>query len=222
MGAEIQQNYRPINGVRIVLSEEVYKRLAGCINLCGYNMGKDNSEFGTMLYGYRKGMDVIYFERPSYYDDYETQSGRFNISENMIGELADVMANHQEYNCVAHIHTHPYIKDEANRFLSDADVNYYKTIMNFRDTIEGRRIYGFGGMLSVAGDNTQDTDDISFVYPNPQTGELMLVPEISVEINGREIPLRKIRAQIRPNTGSQQPTTFNRTLFNVDDNYDDR
>jgi len=35
----------------IVMLEEIYTRLAGCINLCGLDMWKGNYEFGTVLYG---------------------------------------------------------------------------------------------------------------------------------------------------------------------------
>ena len=65
MPSSIQQNLPSINDFRIVLSEKVYTKLARCIRLCGLSMGKDNNEYGTILYGYFAPDNIIYFEEPS-------------------------------------------------------------------------------------------------------------------------------------------------------------
>lgn len=49
-GATNQFNFKELPHCRIILSEKVYIRLAGYINLCAFS-GNKELEYGTILYG---------------------------------------------------------------------------------------------------------------------------------------------------------------------------
>lgn len=213
MPSIIQQNLPAINDFRIVLSEKVYAKLAECIKLCGLSMGTDNNEYGTILYGYFVPNNIIYFEEHSSFDDYVPKSGSFKASKNMEEELIFNLVNSSKYSCVAHIHTHPFINNEGNRFLSQEDIDYYKTSFNFKKQINGRKIYGFGGLLTIAEGNNPESDDISFVYYDSNTGQLYQIPRISVIMNGNELPLEQVKAEYHYNENSK--VEFSRTKFDT-------
>lgn len=201
MPAIMHEMFEEKNDMKIVLSEEVYKRLSGCINLCGFNMGRSNNEYGTILYGYKRDDGSIYFERPSENDDYVPSSGTFKLGENMQEELIQNIATNPRYNCFAHIHTHPYLPQEngGSRFTSQADINYYKSKFNFSKIEKEGGVLSFGGLLTVGGENTAETDDISFLQYDSRTGKMYQIPNIFVVIDGKEIPLERVDGEFEIN-----------------------
>ena len=207
--AYIQQIFKDNKDIKLVLSEEVYTHLAGCINLCGLSMGVDNREFGTILYGKTVDNNTINFEICSKYHDYQTKTGSFTLSENMWNELVKKTSSGQ-FNCAAHVHTHPNLGYEYNRFLSSTDIDFYKKMSSNL----GEKFYTFGCMLSVSGDNLSCTDDISFVYCNPKTKEIFNVPNIYVRIDGIEMPLKKVEGTYE---AAGVTHSFERTLFELDE-----
>lgn len=209
MPAIMQEMLEENNNMKIVLSEEVYKRLSGCINLCGLNMGKNNNEYGTLLYGYKRKDGSIYFEKPSEYDDYTPMSERFDLKSapNMNEELIQNAIMSQKYNCFAHIHTHPYLESQigGSRFLSQEDVDYYESAFDFSKIVKDKEVYSFGGLLTVDSKNIQQTDDISFVYYDSTTSKLYQIPNVSVVIDGKVVPLERVNAEylINQQTGEK-------------------
>ena len=219
MPAVMHEMFEEKNDMKIVLSEEVYKRLSGCINLCGFNMGKSNNEYGTILYGYKREDGSIYFERPSENDDYVPSSGTFKLGEGMQEELIQNVVTSPRYNCFAHIHTHPYLPKEngGSRFTSQEDINYYKSKFNFSKVEKEGGVLSFGGLLTVGGENTAETDDISFVQYDANTGKMYHIPNIFVVIDRKEVPLERVDAEFEIN-GSKIP--FKRTLFQTEKEQD--
>lgn len=197
MPAIMQDMFEEKTDLKIVLSEEVYKRLSGCINMCGFDTGKNNNEYGTFLYGYKREDGSIYFEKPSEKDDYVPKSGCFSLGEGMQEELIHNLIENPKYTCFAHIHTHPYLKQEkgGSRFTSLADINAYKSKFNFSKVEKDGGVLSFGGLLTVAGENTSKTDDISFVQYDSKTGKMYQIPNIYVEIDGQEVPLERVDAE---------------------------
>lgn len=190
MPAIMQEMLEENKELKIVLSEEVYARLSGCINLCGYNMKDSNNEYGTILYGYKRNDGTIYFEKPSENDDYTPNSKRFKLGKKMEDELIQHIVSNPKYNCFAHIHTHPYLPKEngGSRFTSIEDINYYKSAFDFSKN----GALSFGGLLTVGGKNTAETDDISFVQYDTETGKMYQIPNIFVSVDGQEIPLQRV------------------------------
>lgn len=215
MPAIMQEMFEENNDMKIVLSEEVYKRLSGCINLCGFSMGRSNNEYGTILYGYKRDDGSIYFERPSESDDYVPSTGTFKLGEGMQEELIQNVVINPRYNCFAHIHTHPYLPKEngGSRFTSQEDINYYKSKFNFSKVEKEGGVLSFGGLLTVSGENTAETDDISFVQYDEKTGKMYHIPNIFVVIDGKEVPLERVDGEFEIN-GSKIP--FKRTLFQTE------
>ncbi len=205
--AYIQQKFKENKDLKIVLSEEAYTHLAGCINLCGFDMGFDNKEFGTILYGKVVDDNTINFEVSSEYNDYQTKSGSFSLSDSMWNELIEKVSSRQ-FNCVAHVHTHPYLGYEYNRFLSSSDVEFYEKL----SSTLGIGFHTFGCVLSVSGSNSSYTDDIAFVYFDPQTGEFYNVQNVCVCMHEIEVPLKKVMGTYESDGVTY---TFERTLFEL-------
>ena len=74
----IASNYKKSN-YKIVLSEQVYTRLLGLINLCGLNINGEYDEFGSLFYGKFESNGVIFLESPSEVQDYQIQSKSFSM-----------------------------------------------------------------------------------------------------------------------------------------------
>lgn len=201
MPAVMHEMFEEKNDLRIVLSEEVYRRLSGCINLCGYNIGKNNNEYGTILYGYKRDDGAIYFEKPSENNDYIPSSGNFKLGHNMKEELIQNVFLNQRYNCFAHIHTHPYLEKEngGSRFTSQEDIDYYKSTFNLSKIQKDGEILSFGGLLTVGESNLTRTDDISFLWYDTKTDKMYQIPNISVVIDGQEIQLKRIDGEFEIN-----------------------
>lgn len=206
----IPSNFKSNNNLKIVMSEEVYTRLAGCINLCGLDMGKGLHEFGTVLYGSVSDDGTIQLETPSKWDNYELKSKSFSLSDEMLVEMLDNM-DEKHYQVICHVHTHPYFQGEFNRHYSQEDIDFYKGLSTrFKDAT------ALGCMLSVSGNNVSNQDDISFVMVDPRTNEIFNISDISVNINGQIIPLTKQQdVYVDQNTGQQYPVE--RTMFEVDE-----
>lgn len=207
---EVQQTYPKIKNLRVVLSEKVYERLSGCINLCGYHMGKDNFEFGTVLYGFRKD-NIVYFEKASDLDDYEPKPKAFSLSNNMIEELIQSV-DKSLYNCFAMVHTHPYIT-EPGRFFSEQDLEYFKTSFNFSKLFPNKELSTLGCLLSITSKNTKETDDISFIEYDNDLERFYYIPSISVYKDGKEYELNQVEDEVITTDGTNKRIKFERILF---------
>lgn len=206
----IPSYFKSNNNLKIVMSEEVYTRLAGCINLCGLDMGKGLHEFGTVLYGSIDENGIIYLDSPSKWDNYELKSKSFSLSDEMLSEMLNNM-DQKQYQVVCHVHTHPYFQGDFNRHYSQGDIDFYKAL-----STRFKNATALGCMLSVSGNNLSNQDDISFVMVEPRTNEIYNISDISVNINGQIIPLTKQQdVYVDERTGQRYPVQ--RTLFEVDE-----
>ena len=57
----------------------------------------------------------------------------------------------------------------------------------------------FGGLLTVGGENTAETDDISFLQYDSRTRKMYQIPNIFVVIDGKEIPLERVDGEFEIN-----------------------
>ena len=193
-GATNQFNFPELPNSRIILSEEVYTRLSADINLCAFS-GSKELEYGTFLYGKEIKPNVIYFDIPSKHDDYEPSFREFEVNTDKTGnELKmhkELITNIEEsnYDCIAHIHTHPYIGGTC-RFFSNQDLRTIQTLQRKFQPNNGKKKYFFGGLLTVGPENTTETDEISFVFYD-ENGGWYKITNITVFLNNQEVPFKR-------------------------------
>ena len=192
---------------KVILSEEVFARLQGLINITAFNKGMTDSskikhwyEYGGVLYGALDDEGNINFIVANDKADYQAKDGAFSLQSGneMMEELLENLLN-PEFNCFAHVHTHPY-SVEANRFLSNEDVEYYKTTFDFSeyDGTPGKKVNTFGCLLTQSSSNEPENDDISFVYFNKEDGKMYYLPNVFVKSKSTGIlyPLKKVREKL--------------------------
>ena len=192
-GATNHFNFPELPNSRIILSEEVYARLAGVINLCAFS-GSKELEYGTILYGKEIQPNIIYFDIPSLHDDYVPAKRVFDVNVNENGETSKMLnelinnINNKKYDCIAHIHTPPYIGGTC-RFFSNQDLMMIKTLQDEFQPSNGVKKYFFGGLLTVGPENNFETDEISFVFWDEKNGWYKIT-NITAYLNGAEVPLK--------------------------------
>lgn len=194
-GATNHFEFRELPNSRIILSEEVYTRLSGCINLCAFS-GNKELEYGTFLYGKEIQPNVIYFDIPNQHNDYVPKKREFEVNFDNDGNELEMHKELLEkiedarYDCIAHVHTHPYIGGTC-RFFSNQDLRTIQTLQhNFQPENESK-VYFFGGLLTVGSENFADTDEISFIFYDENNGWYKIT-NINVFINNEEKPLQKV------------------------------
>ena len=182
--------------IEIILSEKCHKKLIDEINLCAYHNGIDYVEFGTLLYGVIEAKHnklTIKFEEPSIFDK-EIGSEKWNPSDEMIDEIVEkTLKENAKYNCVAHMHAHPFI-DKAGRFFTNKDLKTINTIFKYIDILSEnheRNVFKFAGLLTVSPLYTASSDDISFLYFDLDNGKIVNLPNIKVEKDDKIIELPK-------------------------------
>ncbi len=106
-GATNHFGFRELPHSKIILSEECYARLARNISLCALSSNQE-LEYGTILYGNEIEPNVVYFDIPSDYDDYEPKYREFDINldregkeSKMYKELTQRIEK-SKYDCIAH------------------------------------------------------------------------------------------------------------------------
>lgn len=189
-GATNQFNFKELPKSKIVLSEECFIRLSAAINLCALS-GNKELEYGTFLYGKEMKPNVIYFYVPSKFDNYTPSYREFNVNTSEMLEEKDKAVNGNKYDCIAHIHTHPYIGGTC-QFFSNQDLRVLKTLQLEHQPNNGRKKYFFMGLLTVSPSNFFDNDEISFVFYDDNVNEWYKITNITVLINNQEIPFKKI------------------------------
>ena len=193
-GATNQFNFPELPNSRIILSEEVYTRLLGDINLCAFS-GNKELEYGTFLYGKEIKPNVIYFYIPSKYDDYEPRFREFEVNTDKYGNELNMHKelmyniNQSKYDCIAHVHTHPYIGGTC-RFFSNQDLRTIQTLQKNFQPKNGNKKHFFGGLLTVGEKNTGETDEISFVFFDENFG-WHKITNITVFLNNQEVSFKR-------------------------------
>ncbi|MCR4581694.1 MAG: hypothetical protein K5666_04200 [Bacilli bacterium] len=197
-GATNQFEFRELPSSKIVLSPECYTRLSADINLCAFS-GNDELEYGTFLYGKEVKPNVIYFHTPSKHDDYEPKFREFEVNVDKNGnelKMHKEFINNIEnsiYDCIAHIHTHPYIGGTC-RFFSNQDLRTIQTLQKDFQPSNGRKKYFFGGLLTVGPENTHESDEISFVFYDEHNGWYKIT-NIYVLLDDKEIPFTEVNGR---------------------------
>lgn len=93
------------------------------------------------------------------------------------------------YNCIAHVHTHPYIGGTC-RYFSNQDLRMLETLQKDFQSENGEKKYFFGGLLTVSPENTADSDEISFVFWDENNGWYKIT-NITAYLNNKEISFER-------------------------------
>ena len=188
-GATNHFEFIELPNAKIILSNQVYIRLLADINLCAYS-GSEGLEYGTMLYGKEIKPNIIYFDIPSETDDYTPASREFDINDTkMYKELINNI-EFSKYDCIAHVHTHPYIGGTC-RYFSNQDLLTIKNLQEGFQPSNGTKKYFFGGLLTVDPSNIGKEDEISFIYYDENAKNFYKITNISVLNDNNEIPFQK-------------------------------
>ena len=177
---------------KIVLSEEVYARLLGLINLCGLNINGENDEFGTLIYGNIDFNNTICLDDLSNVEDNKIQSKSFSMTDSMWNELEDKI--NEGCRVIVHFHTHPFFQDDRNRLYSNEDILFYQRLaagLN-KNQNENDEVIVLGCMASVNGKNISSLDDISFVYYDLHKQEMLYIPSVFVKVGDVDYELKNM------------------------------
>ena len=129
--------------------------------------------------------------------------GGTNIAAGLVNENGEISEMYNElitnikgskYDCIAHIHTHPYIGGTC-RFFSNQDLNMIKNLQTDFQFNEKNKKYFFGGLLTVGPENISETDEISFVFYDDNNGWYKIT-NIMVYVDNQEIPF--VREEQKP------------------------
>ncbi len=188
-GATNQFEFKELPNSKIILSEKCFARLSGNINLCAFS-GKQELEYGTFLYGKEINTNIIYFDIPSNFDNYTPSYREFSVNTPEMLEEKDKAINGNKYDCLAHVHTHPFIGGTC-QFFSNQDLSVLKTLQLHHQPDDGRKKYFFAGLLTVSPENIFENDEISFVFYDENKNDWYKITNITVLTNNQEIPLNK-------------------------------
>lgn len=188
-GAINQFHFNELPNSRIIISEECFIRLSGDVNLCAFS-GDNDLEYGTFLYGKEIMPNVIYFDIPSKFDNYTPSCREFDINTPEMMAEKEMHVNGNKYDCIALVHTHPYIGGTC-RLFSNQDLRAIKTLQLEHQPDDGRKKYFFGGLLTVSPENFFDNDEISFIFYDDSIDEWYKITNVTVFTNNQEVPLKK-------------------------------
>jgi hypothetical protein len=175
---------------QILLTQKVYTRLCGLINLCAFHIGTEK-EYGEYIFGcYRRGK-ILFYDHNTKVENIAGKACEWKPSKEMIDE-ADERMEVDGFNCYANVHTHPSITASGLAF-SEEDIRYYKHEkavyeIALKKGITKEPIRTFGCMMSV-GPRQYGDDAIAFV--SWENGELFYYPNISVIIDDVAVPLKE-------------------------------
>ncbi len=175
---------------QILLTQQVYTRLSGLINLCAFH--KDaQEEYGEYLFGYYGKGKILFYDHSTKVENVANRTGAWRPSKEMVDE-ADEKMEMDGFNCFANVHTHPSITASGMAF-SDADIDIYrkeKFIYEYAlmKGITKEPIRTFGCMMSL-GPRRYGDDAIAFV--SWENGELFYYPNVSVIIDDVVVPLKE-------------------------------
>ena len=187
MGQNLVASWQKENNKKIILSEAVYIRLKGLINLSDFKSINKSflTEYGTFLFGHLDKEGNVYFESSSEkIDNKAKNSGHFAPTDEMVDEYIRKLLE-PKYNCFALVHTHPYTDKEAGRSYSSLDVSLYKNLTSTK-IFKGKDVFIFGILLTASSNYNPDYDDISFISYNTNTNEWSYYPNIYVK-NGENL-----------------------------------
>lgn len=147
---------------KIILSKEAYARL------CSYarnsnNHEKEMTEFGGYLYGTEISPNEIYF-----IENNVTQVVRgqkvIETPEKLCKEIQRVI-DESDCDCIAHIHTHPYVDGHYSLFPSNQDLYAYAHIQEHFNTSD-KEAYFLGGLITPINSSKDNVriNDICFIF----------------------------------------------------------
>lgn len=187
MAQNLVASWQKEDSKKIILSESVYIRLKGLINLSDFESINNPFlvEHGTFLFGYVDQDGNVYFDSFSEkIGNKAKDSGHFAPTDEMVDEYIGKLLE-PKYNCFALVHTHPYPDKEAGRSYSSPDVSLYKNLTSTK-TFKGKEVFIFGTLLTASSNYDPNYDDISFISYNPNTNEWSYYPNIYVK-NGETL-----------------------------------
>lgn len=170
----------------IILSEEVYARLHGLINITAFkknmtdkNLIKSGYEYGGWLLGRIDNDGNINLTELNENSDYQVLDGSFHafsaekMSDEILGNPKKGIKGKIEdprFNCLVHVHTHP-ANTLSGRCFSESDLKLYKALSSIDYEI-------FGCMLSTSLKGKIEDDDISFIKYNKNSDTFNYYPNV--------------------------------------------
>lgn len=183
MGNVNQYKYEALPNSKIIITEEIYRRLLSLTNFSSLR----KEEHMCFLFGKEVRTNVILFDEMNDAQDYEISgSGSNNPLEHGVspgtGKLAKELEskideNEDSKTVICDIHTHPSgIIDEIQyRFFSEADLESNK---KFTHAMSERNITHIAGL--IASDNEKGNSTISFIWYDEQNDKWYRIPNIAV------------------------------------------
>lgn len=179
---------------KIVLTQKVFVRLCGLMNLSAYEtmIRNEITETGEYLFGkVLPGGDVLFCEQSTSPRNITKEKstrtfGAFCIDEESFYEAYEAVDG-VRYNCIANVHTHPNAFTEMGRCFSPQDISYYRTE---GDYFLNKDIAYFGCMMSEPTTGDHSADEISFISV---VGEhIVYYPDVYIYTDGKVTPLKKM------------------------------
>ena len=180
----------------IVLSNKVYKKLCCYAHSSNINE-KFMTEFGGYIYGIEYSPNQVYFQ---YNNATNVTYGRklFETSDNLCEEIYNVIVK-TNCDCIAHVHTHPYINGCYSLVPSNQDLYVYAHLQeNFNHT--NREVYFLGGLITPLTRPDADIriNDLCFVFYDKKLQKFYKCDNIYYEDdNGKTIQLNTVDYQYR-------------------------
>lgn len=183
MGNINQYKFAALPNSKIIITEEIYKRLLSLTNFSSLR----REEHMCFLFGKEVRTNVIFFDEMNDAQDYEIfGSGSNNPLEHGVGpgrgKLAEELkaridGNQDSKTVICDIHTHPSgIADGIEyRFFSGADLDSNK---KFTHGMNERNITHIAGL--IASDNKNGNSTISFIWYDELNNKFYRIPNISV------------------------------------------
>ena len=206
-----------IPGGKIVLSNKVYKRLYRY----AYNSNDLDSsimtEFGGYLYGKEYSANEVYFSNNNTAKA-DNSSCAFETPERLSKELQDIIA-YTSYDCIAHVHTHPFLDGHYSLFPSNQDLYLYASLQeNFNRST--RNVYFLGGLITPLTRPGSDIrmNDICFIFYDKNLSKFYKCDNIfyeDVNRNTKELPKVTYNYQDRGKTLFKQKRTLLQNPDNI-------
>ena len=176
---------------KVLLSNKVYNKLCEYASSSNDN-DYDMIEFGGYLYGKEIEDNIIYFE---YNSLHPVVNGRGDIGtpSELSRELEEIM-RYTDYDCIAHIHTHPFKDNTYALFPSNQDLYVYAYLQE-QFKVGDRDVFFLGGLITPLIQPTQDLrlNDLCFIFYDRNVRRFYKCDNIFYEDEKGEVkPLHKI------------------------------
>ena len=170
---------------KIILSKRAYDRLCSYAHNSNIHE-REMTEFGGYLYGIERNPNEIYFEE----NNVAKVSGGSRVLETpkKLCEEIQRVIDESDCDCIAHIHTHPYVDGHYSLFPSNQDLYTYAYIQEHFNKSD-KDVYFFGGLITPVNSSNDKVrlNDICFIFYDKNTRSFYKCSNIYYEDNEENI-----------------------------------